>query len=196
MLRWLIFIRCKENLIDFLKYFGYLERRDWRGLKMFIGEKIKTCRMESGLSQEDLAEKLDTSRQTISSWENGKTYPSIKQITILSNLFNVSIEVLIKEDVEIMRESLDADEKAKKRAKNKDREVLNRLNFLRFILVFVGALLAYPVYIYFDGYWFLIPIFILILAVIVTIPIQFYRKKYDLHKYKDIVAFFDEKYDY
>ena len=196
MLRWLIFIRCKENLIDFLKYFGYLERRDWRGLKMFIGEKIKTCRMESGLSQEDLAEKLDTSRQTISSWENGKTYPSIKQITILSNLFNVSIEVLIKEDVEIMRESLDADEKAKKRAKNKDREVLNRLNFLRFILVFVGALLAYPVYTYFDGYWFLIPIFILILAVIVTIPIQFYRKKYDLHKYKDIVAFFDEKYDY
>ena len=163
---------------------------------MFIGKKIKTCRIEIGLSQDELAEKLDTSRQTISSWENGKTYPGIKSIATLSDMFNISVEALIKEDVDIMRDILSDDEKAKRISKNKDREVLNRLNALRGILAFVGALTAYPVYTYFGGYWFLIPVSMLIFVGIITIPIQYYRKKYNLYKYKDIVEFFDEKYNY
>ena len=163
---------------------------------MLIGEKIKECRLKFGLSQEDLAEKLDTTRQTISSWENGKTYPGIQTITTLSDIFNVSIESLIKEDVEIMRDTLSDSKKEERVKRNKDRDVMNRLNMLRFLNAFIGALIFFPVYTYLGRNWLLIPIILLVSAIIITIPIQIYRKKYNLHKYKDIVEFFDEKYNY
>ena len=109
---------------------------------------------------------------------------------------SISVESLIKVDVEVMRDVLGGREKGKKIEMNKDREVLNRLNFLRLFLVFLGGLMVYPVYMYFSGYWFLIPTSMLVGAIVITIPIQLYRKKYNLHKYEDIVAFFDEKYNY
>ena len=44
---------------------------------MMLGQKLKEARIESGLSQENVAEKINVSRQTISNWENEKTYPDI-----------------------------------------------------------------------------------------------------------------------
>lgn len=162
---------------------------------MLIGEKIKTVRTEAGLSQDALAAELDTSRQTISSWENDKTYPSIQTIVRLSDMFEIPVEALIREDVEKMKEALRKD-KEQKIQRNKDREMLNRLNAFRFFGAFTGALTAYPIYNYFGGYWTFIPLALLLSSVILTIPIQIYRNKYDLKKYQDIVAFFDEKYDH
>lgn len=163
---------------------------------MLIGKKIKDGRLKMGLSQEGLAEKLDTTRQTISSWENGKTYPGIQTITTLSDMFNVPVESLIKEDVEIMRNSLSDSEKDDRIKRNKDRDVLNRLNMLRFLNAFIGALILFPVRTYLGSNWLFIPIILLVSAIVITIPIQIYRKKYNLHKYKDIVEFFDERYNY
>ena len=163
---------------------------------MILGEKIRTYRKQNNLSQEELAEKVATSRQTISSWENNKTYPDIQTIIVLSDLFDVSVESLIKEDVKVMKDILKEEDRKKKIQRNKDRDVLNRLNAIRFILVFLGGLTLYPIYKFLPGYWFLIPVAFLIAALLFTIPIEAYRKKYNLREYKDLVSFFDEKYDF
>ena len=94
---------------------------------MLIGENIRFYRQQHDLSQEELAEKMDTSRQTISSWENGKTYPNIQSLISLSNIFNTSVEDLIKEEVEDMKQSVERNTHPLKR--NKDREVLNSSTF-------------------------------------------------------------------
>lgn len=161
---------------------------------MLVGEKIKSYRIQFGFSQEDLAEKLDTSRQTISSWENGKTYPSVMTIVSLSEIFQVSVEALIKEDVQSMKEMME--NKSEKIKRNKDRDILNRMVAARFLAAFVGALTAFPVYKYYGWTYAIIPATLLIMSLVTTIPIEHYRRKYNLKKYQDIVAFFDEKYNY
>jgi len=60
---------------------------------------IRLCKLryEQGWSQEALAEKLNTSRQTISKWESGKSLPSIDNLILIRNVFNVSYEELLDE---------------------------------------------------------------------------------------------------
>ena len=73
---------------------------------MEIGKQIKKYRAALKLSQEELAEKLYVSRQTISNWENEKNYPDIHSLLRLSSLFEISLDQLIKGDVEIMRNEI------------------------------------------------------------------------------------------
>lgn len=65
---------------------------------MTIGQKLKQARIEKGYSQEELAEKANVSRQTISNWETGKTYPDIVSVLFLSELYNLSLDSLLKGD--------------------------------------------------------------------------------------------------
>lgn len=65
---------------------------------MNLGEKIYKLRKEKGMSQELLAERLGTSRQAISKWENNQGYPEVEKLMMLSNIFEVSTDYLIKED--------------------------------------------------------------------------------------------------
>lgn len=58
------------------------------------------------LSQDELAQKIYVSRQTISNWENNKNYPDIKSLLLLSSLFNVSLDMLVKGDFEKMKEEI------------------------------------------------------------------------------------------
>lgn len=64
---------------------------------MTFGEKLYKLRKEKGLSQEALAEKLNTTRQAVSKWENGQGYPETEKILMIGNLFEVSIDYLLKE---------------------------------------------------------------------------------------------------
>lgn len=66
---------------------------------MEIGKKITDLRKNNKLSQEDLAEKLGVTRQTISKWELGQTYPSINQAKELSKIFNISLDELVNNDI-------------------------------------------------------------------------------------------------
>ena len=68
---------------------------------MTIGEKISALRTNLGISQEDLAEKLDVSRQSVSKWEMNQALPQIDKILQLCNLFNISTDTLLKNDIEI-----------------------------------------------------------------------------------------------
>ncbi len=64
---------------------------------MDIGTKIKNARVSAGLTQEQAAQELWVSRQTISNWENGKTYPDIVSVIKMSDLYSISLDDLLKE---------------------------------------------------------------------------------------------------
>ncbi len=67
------------------------------------------------MSQDDLAARVYVSRQTISSWENDKTYPDVQSLILLSEIFGVTVDTLIKGDVETMTETIDTDVRTMKR---------------------------------------------------------------------------------
>ena len=71
---------------------------------MEIGKQIQQRRTAAGLSQEDLADRLYITRQTLSNWETGKTYPDINSLLRLSELFHISLDELVKGDIQAMEE--------------------------------------------------------------------------------------------
>ena len=75
---------------------------------MKIEIKLKDARIQAGLTQEQVAEIIMVSRQTISNWENGKSLPDIVSIMNLSNLYQISIDELLKGDKR-MKEKIEKD---------------------------------------------------------------------------------------
>ena len=73
---------------------------------MELNEQIKKYRTEMNLSQEELAEKIYVTRQSVSNWENGKTYPDIHSLLLLGSLFGISLDQLVKGDIEIMKKEI------------------------------------------------------------------------------------------
>lgn len=69
---------------------------------MDIGVKLKEARIQAGLTQEKVAEEIQVSRQTISNWENEKSFPDIVSVIKLSNLYDISLDKLLKGDEEMM----------------------------------------------------------------------------------------------
>ncbi|MFC5631565.1 MULTISPECIES: helix-turn-helix domain-containing protein [Streptococcus] len=74
---------------------------------MELHSRLVDLRKSKQLSQEELAEKLYVSRQTISNWERGKTYPDINSLLLIATFFDVSLDNLIKGDVDIMKHQVD-----------------------------------------------------------------------------------------
>ena len=77
---------------------------------MELGNQIKKYRSELQISQEQLADRIYVSRQTISNWENEKSYPDVNSLILLSEVFQTSIDKLIKGDIEIMKEKINEQE--------------------------------------------------------------------------------------
>ena len=65
---------------------------------MTFGEKIQKLRKEADLSQEELACQLGVSRQAVSKWESQNGYPEMEKMILISELFQVSLDYLLKED--------------------------------------------------------------------------------------------------
>lgn len=76
---------------------------------MELPRQLRANRERLGLSQEDVAHAIYVSRQTMSSWERGKTYPDVQSLMLLSQLFGVSIDELVKGDVVSMKEMVSKD---------------------------------------------------------------------------------------
>ncbi len=70
---------------------------------MNIGKNIKKIREDNGLSQEQLGKMFFVTRQTVSNWENEKSYPDLNTIVKLSDTFNISLDKLLKEDPEMVQ---------------------------------------------------------------------------------------------
>lgn len=64
---------------------------------MIFSEKLQLVRKSKGFTQEELAEKLEVSRQAVAKWESGQVYPDINNLIQISNLFNVTVDYLVKD---------------------------------------------------------------------------------------------------
>ncbi len=70
---------------------------------MKIGKKLKTARNTAGYTQEEISEIIQVSRQTISNWENEKSYPDIVSVIRLSDLYHISLDELLKGEPELVK---------------------------------------------------------------------------------------------
>lgn len=70
---------------------------------MNFSERIKTQRKNLGMTQADVAKKLFVTRQTVSSWENGKSYPDLDMLVKISDVYKVSVDSLLREDNELTK---------------------------------------------------------------------------------------------
>ena len=66
------------------------------GISMTFGERLYELRKDKNISQEELADLLDVSRQSISKWENDNAYPEMTRLLFMSDFFNVSLDYLIR----------------------------------------------------------------------------------------------------
>ena len=76
---------------------------------MELARQLKLRREERGLSQDEVAKAIFVSRQTVSNWENDKTYPDVQSLLLLSQLFGISIDELIKGDAAAMQQAIKED---------------------------------------------------------------------------------------
>ena len=150
---------------------------------MELNEQIKKYRTEMNISQEELAEKIFVTRQSISNWENGKTYPDIHSLLLLSSLFGISLDQLVKGDIEIMKEEIKKDEIAK----------MNRYGKIYTIMLIATAISAVPLFMWL-GVWAFIPWgTIWAISMYFAFKIEKVKKDNDVQTYKEIVAFYEGK---
>ena len=76
---------------------------------MELSRQLKTRREEQGLSQDEVAKAIFVSRQTISNWENDKTYPDVQSLLLLSQLYNTSIDELVRGDAARIQQVVERD---------------------------------------------------------------------------------------
>lgn len=146
---------------------------------MELGQQLKAHRKELGISQDELAEKIFVSRQSISNWENNKTYPDIHTLLLLAETFGVSLDELIKGDVEEMKEEINAQERA---GFNRD-----TVCFAIFGIVTVFSIA--PLYAFLDYIGCLIWALIVGVAGYFCGRVELYKTMFDIQTYKEILAF-------
>lgn len=150
---------------------------------MEIGKQIRKYRSEAGLSQEMLAEKIYVSRQTISNWENDKNYPDINSLLRLSEIFHVSIDILIKGDVEKMKEKI----------RQEDRQKFETDSKIYTMLFAVLIFTPIPLVHYLDYAGIAIWLALLGITMWFAFRIEKEKKTFDIQTYKEIVAFTEGK---
>lgn len=148
---------------------------------MELAKQIRGLRTERGLSQEDLAAKIYVSRQTISNWETDKTYPDVQSLLLLSVLFDVTVDELIKGDVKAMKEAILND--CKKMAV---------LSYGGLAIAIIGALTAVGGIAWWD--WDIVPsciIGLLVWGIGMTMlrRVERTKKENDLVTYRELIAY-------
>lgn len=150
---------------------------------MEVGAQIKKYRSSMGISQEELAEKVYVSRQTVSNWETGKNYPDIHSVVLLSTVFNVSLDQLIKGDVEIMKKEI------------KETEIKKLKKYAGIYAVFlILTVISVVPFMAFMGWYGMMP-WSVVYAVAVCFSFKAHKvkKENNLSTYKEIVAFMEGK---
>ena len=153
---------------------------------MELGTQIRKYRNERTLSQEALAEQVFVSRQTVSNWENDKSYPDVKSLMLLSEVFEVSLDQLIKGDVEIMKEQIEQIDQT-------DQKRFGRLSNI-FTILFLAVLITPVPLVHFLSYAGL-AIWVVILGAgsYAAMLVEREKKRLDIQTYREIVAFTEGK---
>lgn len=73
---------------------------------MSIGNQIMSIRRERQLTQEQFGSLFHVTRQTVSNWENGKSYPDLQLLVAISDQFGISLDTLLKEDTKMVKPSI------------------------------------------------------------------------------------------
>lgn len=123
---------------------------------MEIGKKLKNARIEAGLTQEKAAEKIDVSRQTISNWENEKSYPDIISVIALSDLYSVSLDELLKGDQKMAEHLEESTNVVKSNKKLTGAILLNIILMMMILLIALNMLLP-------EGTYYLVIVFCVVI---------------------------------
>lgn len=148
---------------------------------MELGSQIKKYRNDLSLSQDALAQKVYVSRQTISNWENDKSYPDVNSLILLSNVFNTSIDNLVKGDIEIMREEI----------KKEDRMEFEKLGGIFGILLLAAVVTPIPLVYFLKFVGVAIWVLLYVVTMYVCILVEKKKKQFSIKTYKEITAFMD-----
>jgi len=150
---------------------------------MELGKQIKKHRQVARLSQDELANRVYVSRQTISNWENDKSYPDVNSLVLLSEIFQISLDTLIKGDIDIMKDVIQKEEVEK----------MNRYGTIYAILLIATVVSTVPLFMWL-GVWAFIPWGILwAVSMYFAFKVEKIKKDNDVQTYKEIVAFFEGK---
>ena len=121
---------------------------------MGIGKKLKNARIKAGFTQEKAAEEIDVSRQTISNWENEKSYPDIISVIALSDLYSVSLDELLKGDQKMTEHLAESTNVVKSNKKLTGAIILNIV--LMILLIALNMLLP-------EGTYYLVIVFCVVI---------------------------------
>lgn len=150
---------------------------------MDIGSRIKKHREKLDISQDDLALKVFVSRQTISNWETNKSYPDIKSLIILSNIFNVSLDDFIRGDLEKMKGKIDE-------SKIQNFNIMGTIFTVELLVVVISA---YPLFKLLDIVGIVIWLGFFFITFITAHIIEKFKKRNNIQTYKEIIAFVEKK---
>lgn len=149
---------------------------------MEIGNQIKKHRSRLKWSQEVLAEKAYVSRQTISNWENDKSYPDIHSLLILGKLFDISLDELVKGDVEAMKNEI-------------NKEDVRKFNFMSWVLAVEYIIMVLSAVPLIKSGWKGCVIWAVIVAsaLLTSVKVEKMKKARNISTYKEISAYMEGK---
>ncbi|MDF7663218.1 helix-turn-helix transcriptional regulator [Bifidobacterium sp. ESL0763] len=155
-------------------------------VEMKLGGQIREHREAMGLSQDDLAGRLFVSRQTVSNWETGHTYPDVQNLLLLGNLFDITLDELVKGDVEKM-----------------DEEIRRNRRRILFLVVVQWALVVFlTAYVFFDSYthgrywkpyWSMVVIPVGLICIGVGVYSEKLQKKADIATFRELLSYISGK---
>lgn len=146
---------------------------------MELGSQIKKYRTELELSQDALAEKVYVSRQTISNWENDKSYPDVNSLLLLSEVFHTSIDNLIKGDVEVMKEQV----------KIEDKKEFEKLSHIYAFLLLASIVTPIPLVHFLKIAGIVIWCVLMAVTLYIAVLVEKKKKQFDIQTYREIIAF-------
>ncbi len=150
---------------------------------MELSSQIKKHRILLELSQEELAEKIYVTRQTVSNWENEKSYPDIHSLLLLSSLFEISLDQLIKGDIETMKKEISKAEVEKH----------NRYGTIFSILFLIAIVAFVPLVKFLELFGVIIWGILYAIVMVWAVRVWKIQKDNDISTYKEIVAFSEGK---
>ncbi len=158
---------------------------------MNIGTEIKKRRAQMNLSQEELAEKVYVTRQTVSNWETEKSYPDIHSVLLLSQVFGTTVDALLKEDIVKMKSEINQNEIKR----------FNKYSGIFSILLIAVILLTAPLIALLQVEGMLplkaagVIVIVLLWAVTMAyaVKVEKIKKENNISTYKEIVAFTEGK---
>ena len=150
---------------------------------MEIGEQIQKYQAERGYSQDELAEKIFVTRQTVSNWENQHTYPDLHSLLLLSDVFGTSLDQLVKGDLEEMKREINKE----------DVEKLKKGGAVLAIYMVLLLLLPIPLAKWLGWGGLVIYGVVFAAGMFYALKLEKLKKSCDVQTYREISAFIDGK---